>query len=111
MRRKRYLPQSITCSLALLPRRCESLVPHPSLSDLAPQSWILFCNPYQADSAAMGQLNGTRGLHIYPLNAHAVRLGAGDELVVRVRALRLQFPFPFHQCRPVPLIVQPVVAY
>jgi hypothetical protein len=40
-----------------------------------------------------------------------VRLGAGDELVVRVRALRLQFPFPFHQCRPVPLIVQPVVAY
>ncbi|KAJ7266267.1 hypothetical protein C8J57DRAFT_385227 [Mycena rebaudengoi] len=78
---------TFTCSLALLPRRCKSLVPHPSLSDLAPQSWILLCNPYQADSAAMGQLNGTCGLHIYPLNAHAVRLGAGDELVVRVRAM------------------------
>ncbi|KAJ7226196.1 hypothetical protein C8J57DRAFT_1586033 [Mycena rebaudengoi] len=41
----------------------------------------------RADSAAMGQLNGTRGLRIYPLNAHAVRLGAGDELVVCVCVL------------------------
>ncbi|KAJ7276760.1 hypothetical protein C8J57DRAFT_1466210 [Mycena rebaudengoi] len=78
-------PRTLAASLPLHVLLPSFLVAANHLSDLAPQSWILLCNPYQADSAAMGQLNGTCGLHIYPLNAHAVRLGAGDELVVRIR--------------------------